>query len=164
MKKFNDGSLMQAVLSEETGTLIFYGIGAVTGVDRWIPKEIEGFVRQVVFGKGITSIDKYEFSPEFVLNRNFVNLKKVSFFGNINKVGDFAFNGNPNLEEVIFHQGCRVIGEMAFRDCPALRRAVGITKKCCLRSSTIHHETHNEIISPFHETPLQKRFQSRVAK
>ena len=155
---------MQAVLFEETGTLIFYGSGAVTGVDRWIPKKTQGFVRRIVFGEGITSIGDFEFSHDFILSRNFVNLKKVTFLGDINEVGDYAFSGNQNLEEVKFCKGCRAIDKMAFSNCSALRRVVGVTKKCRLRATHIHYEHGTEIVSPFHGTPLQKRFQSHIAK
>ena len=122
--EFSDG-VITATFNEETGTLVFAGDGAVDNSFKWIQLgEKTKFVREIIFDKGITSID----SSEFSISR-FSNLRSVIFKGDINAIGDCAFADNPNLTTVIFHGNCRSIGTLAFFRCCALEE-INIPSGC----------------------------------
>lgn len=115
-QSFTDG-VVTATLDQRLGTLAFSGHGAVEGaLLEKLPREQRVFVRTIVFEDGITSVGSYAFCD----GQGLINLEKVVFKGDINKIGCFAFENNPNLTTVEFGGRCKVIDFGAFKGCVSL--------------------------------------------
>ncbi len=115
-QSFTDG-VVTATLDQRLGTLTFSGHGAVDGaLLEKLPREQRVFVRTIVFEDGITSVGSHAFYD----GQGLINLEKVVFKGDINKIGCFAFENNPNLTTVEFGGRCKVIDFGAFKGCVSL--------------------------------------------
>ena len=115
-QSFTDG-VVTATLDQRLGTLTFSGHGAIGDVLlEKLPREQRPLVKTVIFEDGITSIRNHAFCDD----REFINLEKVVFKGDINEIGSFAFENNPNLTTVEFGGRCKVIGCGAFSRCVSL--------------------------------------------
>ena len=126
-KIYTDG-VVTAVFDKEAGTLTFSGNGAVGYTSQWL-KYLEFkdrvFVRTIVFENGITSVGNGEFNYD----KQYINLERIIFQGDINAIGAGAFYGNRNLTMVRFGGKCRAIEKDVFRGCPSID-SINIPNEC----------------------------------
>ena len=54
--------------------------------------------------------------------RDLTGLRSIVIPGTVKEIGEYAFSGNPTLENVVIEEGVEKIGASAFRDCANLKK------------------------------------------
>ena len=103
---------------EENGILTIQGVGAME--DYTDPEQVpwNTFIQKiktVVIRDGITTVGDYAFAGGS-------NLQEVSLPGSVEIVGVFSFKGCTELKEIVIPEGVRVLASKAFQFCSALRK------------------------------------------
>ena len=103
---------------EENGLLTIQGVGAME--DYTDPEQVpwNTFIQKiktVVIRDGITTVGDYAFAGGS-------NLQEVSLPGSVEIVGVFSFKGCTVLKEIVIPEGVRVLASKAFQFCSALRK------------------------------------------
>ena len=103
---------------EENGILTIQGVGAME--DYTDPEQVpwNTFIQKiktVVIRDGITTVGDYAFAGGS-------NLQEVSLPGSVEIVGVFSFKGCTVLKEIVIPEGVRVLASKAFQFCSALRK------------------------------------------
>lgn len=122
---FHGCSNLETVISPAKGIIDL--VGSVLGKTKWIENNPEEFVmigETLLSYKGneknrLTIPDNVKLiSPGAFRFRSF---RELDLGKGVKRIGNNAFEGNKNLETVIFHEGLTEIGDYAFNGCLKLR-------------------------------------------
>ena len=103
---------------EENGILTIQGVGAME--DYTEPEQVPWNslmqeIKVVVIRDGITTVGDYAFA-------GCSNLQEVTLPGSVEIVGVFSFKGCTGLREIVIPEGVRVLASKAFQFCSALKK------------------------------------------
>ena len=103
---------------DESGLLTIRGVGAMedyTDPEQVPWKSLIQEIKAVVIRDGITTVGDYAFA-------GCCNLQEVTLPGSVEIVGVFSFKGCTGLKEIVIPEGVRVLASKAFQFCSALKK------------------------------------------